>query len=201
MSDEKRMAGDYEIIHAIHLGDREVVVGENQSDRTYMTALCQTNELVAMYTDVMTGEYPEIMRIFGERIAAQAEKARVALLYPEMEGVDNAPLMKEDCTPITCEDNIEGKVIVIKPETLRPEHQHATYQLRLCTGGFGSHGNARGNACFCTELDSGRESRFERYDVMGVIEPDALPDWAKAGLESIRQAQQAEKKKSSKEAR
>ena len=29
MNDEKRMAGDYEIIHAIHIGDREVVVGDN----------------------------------------------------------------------------------------------------------------------------------------------------------------------------
>ena len=199
MSDEKRMAGDYEIIHSIHIGDYEVVVGENQSDRTYMTALCQTNELVAMYTDVIGGSYPEVMRIFGERIAAQAEKACVALLYPEMKGIDNAPLFSQNCTPITGEDNIEGKVVVIKPETFRPEYQHATYQLQICTGGFGAHGNARGNACFCTELYSGRESRFERYDVMGVIEPDALPDWAKAGLESIRQEQS--RKKSSKEAR
>ena len=28
---EKRMAGDYEIIHALHIGDREIVLGENPS--------------------------------------------------------------------------------------------------------------------------------------------------------------------------
>ena len=32
MSDEKRMAGDYEIIQSVYIGDREIVVGENQAD-------------------------------------------------------------------------------------------------------------------------------------------------------------------------
>ena len=26
---DKRMAGDYEIIHAFHIGDKEIVIGEN----------------------------------------------------------------------------------------------------------------------------------------------------------------------------
>ena len=33
---EKRMAGDYEIIQAVHIGDREVVLGENPQDETGM---------------------------------------------------------------------------------------------------------------------------------------------------------------------
>lgn len=200
---DKRMAGDYEIIRSIHIGDSEVVVGDNPQggEARYMTALCQKNELLAQYTDVVASDdYAVIMRVFGERIAAQAEKTRVEMLYPEMEGIDNTPLTARDCTPITSDDNIEGRVIVIKPETLRPEYQHAIYQLQLCTGGFGSHGNARGNACFCTELYSGRESRFERYNVMGVIEPEALPDWARKGLERIHQ-ERAAKKKARQEAR
>lgn len=38
---EKRMAGDYEIIHALHIGDREIVLGENPSapeDERYLDA-------------------------------------------------------------------------------------------------------------------------------------------------------------------
>lgn len=38
---EKRMAGDYEIIHALHIGDREIVLGENPSapeDERYVCA-------------------------------------------------------------------------------------------------------------------------------------------------------------------
>lgn len=33
-STEKRMAGDYEVIQAVHIGDREVVLGENPQDDT-----------------------------------------------------------------------------------------------------------------------------------------------------------------------
>ena len=32
MENEKRMAGEYEIIHAVQIGDREIVVGENPAD-------------------------------------------------------------------------------------------------------------------------------------------------------------------------
>ena len=52
----KRMAGDYEIIHALHIGEREIVLGENPAgvgDERYMCAVCQKNELLASYTEVM----------------------------------------------------------------------------------------------------------------------------------------------------
>ena len=52
MSDRKhRMVGDYSIIQAIHVGDREVVLGENPEDTSglrYMFAFCQTNEIFAV---------------------------------------------------------------------------------------------------------------------------------------------------------
>ena len=41
---EKRMAGDYVITHALHIGDREIVLGENPAganDERYMCAVCQ----------------------------------------------------------------------------------------------------------------------------------------------------------------
>ena len=39
-STEKRMAGDYEIIQAVQIGDREVVLGENPQDETGMKYMC-----------------------------------------------------------------------------------------------------------------------------------------------------------------
>ena len=44
MEKEKRMADEYEIIHAVQIGDREIVVGENPADtngQKYMTAFCE----------------------------------------------------------------------------------------------------------------------------------------------------------------
>ena len=80
MKDEthRRMAGDYEIIQAIHIGDREIVLGEKIQDESvekYMCAFCQQNELFAAYSEVMCSDnYAEIVKMFGERVTEQAEK-------------------------------------------------------------------------------------------------------------------------------
>ena len=36
---EKRMAGDYEIIHALHIGDREIVLGGKIHQRRRMSGM------------------------------------------------------------------------------------------------------------------------------------------------------------------
>ena len=56
MEKEKRMAGDYEIIQAFHIGDREIVIGENPNaapDERFMCAFCEKNEIAALHSEVM----------------------------------------------------------------------------------------------------------------------------------------------------
>ena len=88
---------------------------------------------------------------------------------------------------------MHGKIVVIKPEVLRREYRRATRQLKLCLGGFGASPHSRGSACYCVDLYTGKESRYERMDVLGTIQPEDLPGWAKHGLTSIQQ-EQAQKK-------
>ena len=80
---EKRMAGDYEIIQGLHIGDREIVLGENPRDETgmkYMCAFCRQNALFAEYSEVMASDdFPEIAELFGRRVAEQAQKTRIEL--------------------------------------------------------------------------------------------------------------------------
>lgn len=191
MSDEKRMAGDYEIIQAVQIGDREIVIGENPENRDgqkYMCAYCTENELFARYDEVLASDdYPEIVKIYGERIAEQAEKTRVELITPKIQGIPNAALTAKDCTPVSYDDNLNGKVVVIKPEVLRREYRMATRQIKLCVGGFGASPHSRGSACYCVDLYSGKESRFERRDILGTLEPEKLPKWAELGLVDYRQ--------------
>lgn len=89
------MAGDYEIIHALHIGDREIVLGENPSapeDERYVCAFCQQHEIFANYTEVMVSDdYPELVKLFGERVAEQAEKTRIALNGPKIQGIPIRP--------------------------------------------------------------------------------------------------------------
>ena len=69
-SPEKRMAGDYEIIFAVHIGDREVVVGEkpgNGNGDKYMCSLGESNGFFELHSEVIASDhYPEIMELFGQ---------------------------------------------------------------------------------------------------------------------------------------
>ena len=201
-NEEKRMAGDFEIIHAMRVGDREIVLGENPAgvgDERYMCAFCTENGLLASYTEIMVSDdYPELVKLFGERVAEQAEKTRVALNGPKIQGIPNAPITAEGCEVISYQDDLKGKIVVIKPEILRREYRRATCQLQLCTGGFGASPNSRGTACYCTQLYSGKTSCFQRSDILGTIAPEKLPEWAKHYLENV---QQAEKKARDREGR
>lgn len=202
MEDEKRMAGSYEIIQEFHIGDQEVVIGENlnaSSSERYMCAYCQSNAIMAQYTDVMVSDdFCEIAKLSGERLAEQAEKTRAAMFKPKFQGIVTTPLTKDDCAPISCEDDLNGKVVVIKQEVLRREYRMATKQIKLCTGGFGAHPHSRGSACYCVDLYSGKETRFDRQDILGTLETEQLPHWAALGLERYQAGGKELKKQSEK---
>ena len=194
---EKRMAGDYEIIQSVYVGDKEVVLGENPADTSdgkYLCSFCQHSDLVALHQDLfISNNYLEVMKIFGERIVQQAEKVRQELSAAEAQGVSTVPLSAADCIPLSPSDDLTGKIIVIRAEVLRQEYQTVTHQLKYCGGGFGAAPNKNGSAVFCTDLFSGQESRFERWDVLGTMEPEMLPDWAKRGLANIQQKTRKQK--------
>ena len=194
---EKRMAGDYEIIHALQIGDREIVVGENLTkpeNEKYMCAFCEPNDFFARYDEVLySNDYPEIIGIFGQRVATQAEHTRTALVTPKFMGITNAPLNAADCTPISSEANLNQKVVVIRPDVLRREYRCATEQIALCTGGFGASPNSRGSACFCVNLFTGEKTRFERHQIMGVLKEEQRPKWVKHYLQAYQQEQQRKK--------
>ena len=202
-ANEKRMAGDYEIIHALHIGHSEIVIGEYQAapeGEKYLCAFCVSNELFSRYDDcIVSDDYAEIVQNFGERVAKQAEQTRQELFKPRFQGIPNDPITIKDCTLLSGEDNLEGKVVVIKQEVLRREYRMATHQLKLCRGGSGAHPNSRGSACFCIDLYSGKTSRFERQDVLGTMKPEQLPNWAKHHLENIRQAERKKNEKDKEE--
>lgn len=200
---EKRMAGDYTIFHSFHIGDREVVMGERQDapkDERYMCAFCQSNAPLTLYTETMVSDdYPEIVELFSQRLMEQAQKAREEASKPKAQGIDDTRLTVKDCRPVTHEDDLNNKVIVIDSDVLRREYHHATHQVVLCTGGFGASPHSRGRACFCVNLYTGESDVYERQDVLGILEPEQLPEWARHGLADYHQKQQAEKAKYSKD--
>ena len=184
--EEKRMAGNYEVTTAFEIGTKEIIIGEDKTaapDERFVVANYENNGIFERYVDALVGgDYAEIVKIFAERVKNEAEqvideKSKIT--------VDITPITKDGCQVLEADDRIKNKVVVIRADVFKPEYQIATKQLQLCTGGFGAEPNSRGSACFCTNLYSGKEARFERSDILGVIEKDNLPDWAKERLDVV----------------
>ena len=183
---EKRMAGNYEVTTAFEIGTKEIIIGEDKTaapDERFVVANYENNGIFERYVDALVGgDYAEIVKIFAERVKNEAEQV---MDEKSKISVDMTPITKDSCQVLKADDRIKNKVVVIRADVFKPEYQIATKQLQLCTGGFGAEPNSRGVACFCTNIYSGKEARFERSDVLGIIEKDDLPDWAKERLNEV----------------
>lgn len=185
---DKRMADNYEIISAFRIGDKEVVFGRDMtSTEPYFCALYEKENIICYtrerYNDcVVSEDYVEIMDIFAERIKQQCQKVReewAKITVPRI------PITPEMCYINDYDKSIEGKIVAIKKSVFRPEYQSADHQLVYVVGGNGAKAQSRGNACFCVNLYSGKEVRWERYEVQGEVKPEYLPDWARDRLKIV----------------
>ena len=196
--DDKRMIGDYTVLNSMYVGHKEIAICENQKaakDERYLCCYIESVIVFERYTEALVSDdFAEIAQVFGERIASAAEEIIKETEKANEQVGANAEFTASDCTPVTWEDSIENKVIAIKGNTLRPEFRHASHQLMLCTGGFGSQANARGRTCYCISLYDGRQTSYYRSNVLGVIEPEKLPEWAQKGLEKAKEIHEQEKK-------
>ena len=193
MSEEKRMVGSYEVEQSIFIGEKDVLFGVSQKEEyPFMVCYCDyDNPLSApWYTEAVgTDDYLEAMELFCDRVQAQ-----IVLTRSEQEKFkfDKTPFTAADCIPDKKSESIIGKVVVIDAEPKRYEYQHAAYQLILADGGNGASGG-RGQAVFGTCLATGERSRWERYDVLGEIRPERMPQWAKEALHTIKNQEKAKK--------
>jgi len=88
------------------------------------------------------------------------------------------------------DENVNGKVLVMKPSTLKEECWAQENQLWLATGGFGCDPKGRGRAIFATCLSDGEETRWNREDFVGVLDEQYLPEWAQEKLTTLRAPKQ-----------
>jgi len=197
MTEEKRMVDTYKVTHAIHVGDREILfaVDEGKTDCPYMVCYCSWDNPLGIeqfFDAAGSDDYLEMMSEFTDRVQAQLEAVRAER---DKITVPLSPFASEHCTPNDYGQSIENKVVVIRAERLRPEYRTADKQLVLAVGGFGAYANARGRAVYTVNLYSGKEARWNREDILGVLKPEYMPDWAKEQLKQILAGQQAKHKK------
>ena len=185
---QKEVIGDYEVLASVHVGEKEVVIGEKEPNNDGLRFMCGYMERTDIFNlcneCVYSDDYIEIAHLFGSRIKEAAE------LFKNKDkelGIPVTVITEKDCIPDHYSHDINGKVIAIDPKVLKPEFKRADKQLYLVTGGFGASANSRGRAVFCTNLLTGKSTRYERMDVMGEVKPECMPEWAKRKLESMNQ--------------
>lgn len=117
MSEEKRMVHAHEIIHAIHIGDKEILFGVNESNTEcpYMVCDCSRDNPLGVdqyFNGAGSADYLEMMAEFLSRVTAQidAVKAeREAIAFPV------EPFTAEQCMPNDYSESIENKVARSQP--------------------------------------------------------------------------------------
>ena len=188
----RRMVGetDYEVKHAIHVGDKEIVFAEDKNAENGMCWFVgdySRNDIMGQYADCQySADYLEAMQEFTGRVDRQIEAMKSEISQSK---TPCAVFTAEHCYCNDRGQSIDGKIVAIKAEILRPEYRRGDVQLVLVSGGNGARANSHGNAVFCYHLNDGKHTRFERYDVQGEVKPEFLPAWAKEKAAEI----QAEK--------
>ena len=179
MENEKRKVGDYTVLCAVNIGSREIILAENEQSTNGERFLCcygERNDIFEKFTEcAVGGDYIDATLFFAERIKQDAEKFRAEV---EKLDIPVTVITQADCIPDHYKNDINGKIIAINPAILKPEYQRADRQLYYVTGGFGASANSRGSAVFCKNLYDGKNTRYERMDVLGEVKPECMPDWA-----------------------
>ena len=175
----KRLIDGYLEKHFIRLAGRDVIFAEKpEAEAPYLVCFAKSDNslgLVEYYDIQYAADFVEAMWIFNNYQAA--------LLYElKNERAENGlPIQKltaDDCLPDSYDKDWKDSLLIVKPDILAPEYRSAEHQLALCTGGFGANPNARGRAVFVKELHSGKQMRYERYQIAGIADHDKLPEWA-----------------------
>ena len=188
-----RMMGEFEITSAFHIGDKEIIFGETDTPTPeshncpYMVATCGfDNPLSVAWPEQgkMHGytSYIEAVEGFGHSVQAQLD---IVKAEREQRG-DNPPLSYEDCIPGSEKANYTNQVVVYDPEALAEENRFADNQIYLASSGNGCDYDAvHGRAVFSTNLYTGEEIRLNRPNILGIIKPEVMPEWAKDKLEAM----------------
>ena len=174
----------YEVRQAFQVSGKEILLAENQTaEDGMMYMVCQyiDNGLIAEFSQgIKCDDYLEAVQDFTGRINAEVEKIRAER---DAQGLPAELFTAEVCYPHNYAESIEGKVVAIKASVLSPEYRRGDCQLVYAVRGNGVAANPRGNAVYCYQLNDGQHTRFERYDVLGIVKE--LPNWAKESLARI----------------
>lgn len=184
----KEMINDYAVQNEVFVGNRRYLFAIHTDDKEPQRFLkCQSydDELFRRYVNAVTSnDFVECIKLYLADISAAVEKVekdRAAI------GLEDISCLKgSDLLSASRDKNIEGKVVAIGEKWLCDGFKDISHQLYFVKGGNGAQSNSRGNACFSINLYTGEDTRIERYEVLGEVPEDKIPEFAKEHLANAR---------------
>ena len=177
----KEMINDYAVKNEVFVGNRRYLFAvhtDEKEPQRFLKCQCYDDELFRHYVNAVTSnDFVECMKLYLADISAAVEKVekdRAAI------GLEDISCLKgSDLLSASRDKNIEGKVVAIGEKWLCDGFKDISHQLYFVKGGNGAQSNSRGNACFSINLYTGEDTRIERYEVLGEVPEDNIPDFAK----------------------
>lgn len=198
MSEEKEIINEhYEVVSSMNIGGKRMILAvsnDKEEQYPYLKCIYTENELFGTYESVIASDsYPEAIKLYADDIKAEAVQLE---LNQRAMGDAALPCYKPDeVRPVYFTDNIIGKVVAVEEKYLSNGYKDRGHQLYYVVGGSGAYPNSRGQACFSYDLYNGKKERIERYEVMGYMREDELPEFAKKTLETVKERIRKEKDK------
>ena len=198
MSEEKEIINEhYEVVSSMNIGGKRMILAvsnDKEEQYPYLKCIYTENELFGTYESVIASDsYPEAIKLYADDIKAEAVQLE---LNQRAMGDAALPCYKPDeVRPVYFTDNIIGKVVAVEEKYLSNGYKDRGHQLYYVVGGSGAYPNSRGQACFSYDLYNGKKERIERYEVMGCMREDELPEFAKKTLETVKERVRKEKDK------
>ena len=184
----KEMINDYAVKNEVFVGNRRYLFAvhtDEKEPQRFLKCQCYDDELFRHYVNAVTSnDFVECMKLYLADISAAVEKVekdRAAI------GLEDISCLKgSDLLSASRDKNIEGKVVAIGEKWLCDGFKDISHQLYFVKGGNGTQSNSRGNACFSINLYTGEDTRIERYEVLGEVPEDKIPEFAKEHLANAR---------------
>ena len=198
MSEEKEIINEhYEVVSSMNIGGKRMILAvsnDKEEQYPYLKCIYTENELFGTYESVIASDsYPEAIKLYADDIKAEAVQLE---LNQRAMGDAALPCYKPDeVRPVYFTDNIIGKVVAVEEKYLSNGYKDRGHQLYYVVGGSGAYPNSRGQACFSYDLYNGKKERIERYEIMGYMREDELPEFAKKTLETVKERVRKEKDK------
>lgn len=181
-------AEDYGILKIERAGETEFYVAEkiDVQETEYIFGVIDRQfddmGVINYRIDKKSKDYFDIMHTFYDAVCQHFQQIR-----KEETMKPDGKLNHHDCLPIYNFETLKGKIVVLKSDALYREYRSIAHQLYLADGGFGCSPKGRGNAIYAYNLYTGKKTRIEKYDVIGVIKDEKMPQWAKEKLVKLKQ--------------